>query len=205
MLALGQGHHQTRLPVRLYLDTQGQSVLELCSCTALTLQHSLRLPQRVLQPTFGDPPQPDLGIFTRCSTETATERDRQGVSGDTGCSLPRQGVSAPRRMPWAQRTYQQRGAVGQRGPSRGRPPLRCSGWWARPCQGDGPAWRAGGEQRITQGAQQAWAPMCWAQRWHGEPLPTAVPRGWQSGRQRRAAGGRRARGWRRSRRSRPAW
>lgn len=205
MLALGQGRHQTRLPVRLCLDTLGQSVLELCPCTALTLQHSLGLPQRVLQPAFGDPPQPDLGIFPRCSTETTTERDRQGVSGDAGRSVPRQCDSAPQSAPWAQRTYQQRGAVGQRGPSRGRPPPCRSGWWARLCRGDGPAWRAGGEQRVTQSACQARAPMCRAQRWHWEPLPTAVPRGRRSGRQRRAAGGRRAGGWRRSRRSRPAW
>lgn len=89
MLALGRGCHQTRLPVRLCLDTLGQPVLELCPCTALTLQHSLGLPQRVLQPAFGDQPQPDLGIFPRCSTETATGRDGQGVSSEMGHSVPR--------------------------------------------------------------------------------------------------------------------
>lgn len=120
----------------------------------LTSEDSFRLLQRLPQPSLGDPPQPDLGVFTRYGTKPG------------GQWLIQHLVDKPGMLPWGWQTYPQRGAVGQRGPRRGQPLPRRSGWWARPCRADGQAWRAVGEsQGVTgtapAGAMPAAAPCCW--------------------------------------------
>lgn len=124
------------------------------SAVPLTSEDSFRLLQRLPQPSLGDPPQPDLGVFTRYGTKPG------------GQWLIPHLVDKPGMLPWGWQTYPQRGAVGQRGPRRGQPLPRRSGWWARPCRADGQAWRAVGEsQGVTgtapAGAVPAAALCCW--------------------------------------------
>lgn len=127
------------------------------------------------------------------------------AEGDTEAEQ-QHGAQQPTAGCWCQlhqSAYQPQGAVGRRGPRRGRTPLHHSGWWAQPRRGDGLVWRADGKQSITRGMRQV--PTCCLQWWHQELLLTAVPQGQRSGHRQRAVGGQHAGGWHRSRRSRPAW
>lgn len=156
----------------------------------LTLENSFRLLQGLLQPSFRDPPQPDPGILARWAPEGVGS----GYWGDLACLELGDSPGTPRQG-WHTRTDSEAPRVeGVPGEVGHRCAILDGGQrHVGETAGLGELWdRAGGHQQGTHGAVPA-------------SRPQRVPRGRRSGRRRRAGAGPRAGGWRRSRRSRPAW
>ena len=152
----------------------------------LTSEDSFGLPQRLLQPSLRDPPQPDLGIFTRCGQAGVTPVIRharcQGTSPAHSPGDSRRTDSEVPRVEGVPGEVGHRHAILDGGHGRVGEPARLGELWERT--------RGSPARHVT------------ALR---RPLHRAVPRGRRSVHRRRAGGGRRAGGWHRSHHSRRAW